>query len=63
MTDKVINTMMITLWAAIFFAMIAQMRMWSVARDLRRIADALEAISLRNQGREVETNGVREYLD
>lgn len=46
--------------AAFFFAMLTHLRLWSVARNLARIAEALEGMSLRNHERGM--NGVRDYL-
>jgi hypothetical protein len=48
---------------AFFFAMLTHLRLWSVARDVHRIAEALEGMSLRNHGHNDEMNGVREYLE
>jgi hypothetical protein len=47
--------------AAFFFAMLTHLRLWSVARDVARIAKALEGMTLRNHGREM--NDVRNYLE
>jgi hypothetical protein len=45
---------------AFALAMVTHLRVWSVARDVRRIADALEVLSLKNHEHAVEMNDIRE---
>lgn len=63
MTEQMFDVIWVALGAAFFFGMIAQLRLWSVARDLGRIADALEGTALRDQDHQIEPNEVRQYLE
>jgi hypothetical protein len=60
MKEWMYNVIWAGVGAAFFFAMLTHLRLWSVARDVARIAEALEGMSLRNHER--GTNGVRDYL-
>lgn len=48
---------------AFFFAMITHLRIWSIAKDARRIADALEAATVQAPPRSNGTNEVRDFLE
>ncbi len=61
MKDELIGYLALAATIAFIFGMLAQLRLWAVARHVERIAEALEGISLRHQAREM--NGVRDYLE
>ena len=63
MSEGMFEVIWIAVGVVFFFGMIAQLRLFSVASNVERIADALEAIALQRQGHQLETNGVREYLE
>jgi len=63
MKEDLISWLALAVLIAFFLAMVTHLRMWSVARDVERIAEALEGISLRNHGNHDEMNRVREYLE
>lgn len=63
MRDAVVGWLAFAALVAFALAMVSHLRLWSVARNVERIAEALEGMSLRNHGRMEEMNGVREYLE
>lgn len=48
---------------SLILGMLAHLTMWSVAGNVRRIAEALELVAEQNHRRHNGTNGVREYLE
>lgn len=61
MRDVVVGWIAFGALVAFTLAMLTHLRLWSVARDVRRIADVLEEIALRNQGPQLTPNEVHEY--
>jgi hypothetical protein len=63
MRDAVVGWVAFGAMVAFALAMVTHVRLWSIGRDVERIAEALEVISVRNHGRQEELNGVRDYLE
>jgi hypothetical protein len=63
MRDAVVGWLAFAALVAFALAMVSHLRLWSVARNVERIAEALEGMSSRNHGHHDELNGVREYLE
>ena len=63
MHEWIYELIWIGIGSAFFLAMLTHLRVWSIARDARRIADALESATLRSHSHQKSSNEIRAYLE